>query len=114
MLGVGPGALLTDALMLGIEPSRQREMMDEALGVIVRLMTDPTPFTYVGDWFELHDAVLQLRPYTQPHLPIAVASMVSPAGMALAGKHGAGVLSLSAGIGVPGAVDLREQWRIAE
>jgi limonene 1,2-monooxygenase len=114
MLGVGPGALVTDALMLGIEPTRQRAMMDEALDVIVRLMTDPTPLTVTSDWFRLHDAVLQLRPYTQPHLPIAVASMSSPAGMALAGKHGAGVLSLSVAAGVRGPVDLRGQWRIAE
>src|ERR671936_3124884 len=41
MLGVGPGALVTDALMLGIEPTRQREMMDESLGGILRLLTEP-------------------------------------------------------------------------
>src|SRR5688500_315817 len=29
MLGVGPGALLSDAQMLGIDPPRQREMMAE-------------------------------------------------------------------------------------
>src|SRR5919204_1340590 len=58
MLGVGPGALVTDALMLGIEPTRQREMMDEALGIIVRLLADPTPLTYKGEWFELRDAML--------------------------------------------------------
>ena len=33
--GVGPGALGTDAYMFGIDPSRQREMMDESLGVII-------------------------------------------------------------------------------
>jgi limonene 1,2-monooxygenase len=114
MLGVGPGALVTDALMLGIEPSRQRPMMDEALDVIVRLMTDPTPLTHASDWFQLRDASLQLRPYTRPHPPIAVASMESPAGMIAAGKHGAAVLSLSVAGGVRGPVDLRAQWRIAE
>src|SRR2546425_4187925 len=36
MLGVGPGALPGDAAMLTIEPTRQREMMDEGLGVIIR------------------------------------------------------------------------------
>jgi limonene 1,2-monooxygenase len=114
MLGVGPGALVTDALMLGIEPARQRPMMDEALDVIMRLFTDPTPFTYTTDWFEIHDAVLQLRPYTQPHPPLAVASMESPAGMIVAGKHGAAVLSLSGASGQRGKVDLRKQWAIAE
>ena len=31
MFGVGPGALPSDAFMMGIDPLRQREMMDEAL-----------------------------------------------------------------------------------
>jgi len=89
-------------------------MMEEALDVVVRLMTDPTPLTHISDWFELHDATLQLRPYTQPHPTIAVASMESPAGMVAAGKHGAAVLSLSVAGGVRGPVDLRGQWWIAE
>jgi limonene 1,2-monooxygenase len=114
MLGVGPGALLSDAVMLGIEPTRQRAMMDEALGVIIRLLTETEPLSHKSDWFELHDATLHLRPYTRPHMPIAVASAQSPAGMALAGKHGLAVLSFSAYVGVRGAVDLKTQWRIAE
>ena len=32
MFGVGPGALPSDAFMMGIDVQRQREMMDEALG----------------------------------------------------------------------------------
>ena len=40
MLGVGPGALVTDAHMLGINPNVQRERMDEALGIILRLFTE--------------------------------------------------------------------------
>src|ERR671919_1649794 len=43
MLGVGPGALASDALMFGINPERQREMMDEALGVIIRLFESTAP-----------------------------------------------------------------------
>ena len=114
MLGVGPGALVTDAMMLGIEPSTQRPRMAEALHVIIRLLTELEPITYASDWFELRDAVLQLRPYTQPHFPIAVASTQSPAGMVLAGRYGLGVLQLAAAVGVRGAVDLREQWRIGQ
>ena len=70
-------------------------MMDEALGVIVRLLESTAPLTVKSDWFELNEAVLQLRPYQQPSIPIAVASVQSPAGVIVAGKHGAGVLSLS-------------------
>ena len=110
MLGVGPGGHITDALMLGIEPTRLRPMMDEALGVIVRLLTDTAPLTVESDWFRLHDAVLQLRPYQRPHPPLAVTSLESPAGMALAGRHGAGVLSLAVTTTPDGPVDLPAQW----
>jgi len=77
MLGVGPGALVTDALMLGLDPTVQRQRMDESLSVIMRLLTDPEPLTYEGEWFTLRDATLHLRPFTQPHMPVAVASAVA-------------------------------------
>ena len=80
ILGVGPGALTPDAVMLGIDPARQREMMDESLNIIMRLFTETEPITYKSDWFEMNEAMLQLRPYQQPHLPVAVASAQSPAG----------------------------------
>ena len=35
MLGVGPGALPSDAFMLGIDPSVQRDRMEESLDVIL-------------------------------------------------------------------------------
>ncbi|MBI4640106.1 MAG: LLM class flavin-dependent oxidoreductase [Candidatus Tectomicrobia bacterium] len=114
MLGVGPGALVSDAYMLGIEPTRQREMMDESLGIIIRLFTETEPITYTSDWFKLNEAMLHLRPYQRPYMPIAVAATQSPAGMVAAGKHGAAVLSISVAMGVSGPVSLRNQWQIAE
>ena len=113
LLGVGPGALQSDAYMLGIDPLTQRPRMDEALGIIIRLMTETEPITYQSEWFELHEALLQLRPYTQPHMEIAVASTESPAGMRTAGTHGVGVISLSTFL--PGGLETtRTQWAIAE
>ena len=112
--GVGPGGHLTDARMLGIAPDRLRPMMAESLAAIVRLLTDPTPLTTRTDWFSLTDAVLQLRPFQDPHPPIAVTSMESPAGMVLAGRHGAGVLSLTVAKGPRGPIDLEAHWRVAE
>jgi limonene 1,2-monooxygenase len=112
--GVGPGGHLTDARMLGIDPARLRPMMAESLDVVVRLLTDPAPLTVDGGWFTLRDAVLQLRPYQRPHPPIAVTSMESPAGMVLAGRHGAGVLSLTVARGPRGPIDLAAHWRLAE
>ena len=69
MMGAGPGALVTDARMMGIDPLTQRRRMDEALGIIMRLLTSTEPMTYESEWFTLRDALLHLRPYTQPHFP---------------------------------------------
>ncbi len=80
----------------------------------MRLLTEPEPITVETEWFSLTDAVLQLRPYQDPHPPIAVTSMESPAGMALAGRHGAGVLSLTVAKGPRGPIDLAAQWGVAE
>src|SRR5439155_9991412 len=67
--------------------------------------------TYKCDWFELNEALLQIRPYTKPHMQLAVAAVQSPAGMVAAAKHGGAVLSFS----VPrGGGDTKEFWRIAE
>ena len=115
MLGVGPGALPGDAYMMGIDHSTQRERMDESLGVILRLFTETEPITYKSDWFELNEAHVHLRPFQKPYMPIAVASVQSPAGVALAGKHGAAVLTIT----VPrdpsaGPSDLSNLWAIAE
>ena len=114
ILGVGPGALASDAYMFCIDSTRQREMMDESLGVIMRLFNSTEPVTYKTDWFQLQDAVLQLRPYQKPSLPVAVASVQSPAGVTVAGKHGASVISLSVPRNMVRTTTLKDQWAIAE
>ncbi len=114
MLGVGPGALVTDAYMLGIDPITQRRRMDESMGIILRLLNETDPITYKGEWFTLNEARLHLRPYTQPHFPIAVAAAQSPSGMVLAGKYGLGVLSVSIVRGGSIAPNLEEFWKVAE
>ncbi|MDH3227069.1 MAG: LLM class flavin-dependent oxidoreductase [Thermoleophilia bacterium] len=114
MFGVGPGGHLSDALMLGLDPSGLRSRMAEAIEVILRLFTEVEPLSITSDWFEMHDAVLQLRPYSDPYPPLAFTSMESPAGMQLAGRYGAGVLSLAVAKGPRGPIDLAAHWRIAE
>lgn len=96
MFGVGPGALPSDAFMMGIDPMRQREMMDESLEAILALLASDEPVTRQTDWFTLRDARVQLRPYSRPHMEMAVAAQVSPAGPRAAGKYGLGLLSLGA------------------
>lgn len=120
MLGVGPGALVSDAVMLGIHPPTQRPRMDESLGIILRLMKETEPITYKSDWFEINRGLLHLRPYTKPHMPIAVAASQSPSGMILGGKYGIGILSISvprgSSVALPGIErpSLKDFWNIAE
>src|SRR5579883_3492178 len=111
MLGVGPGALTSDAYMMGIDPETQRPRMDEALGAILRLLRGEI-VTMKTDWFELREARLQLLPYTRPCFPVAVASTVSPAGMITAGKYGVGAISVAGATGSAAAI--RRQWQYAE
>jgi len=113
MLGCGPGALVSDAYMMGIDPMTQRRRMEQSLDAILALLRCDGPVTMKTDWFELNDARLHLAPYSYPCFPISVASTLTPAAMMAAGKHGLGVLSLGAGL--PGGPEgLAGQWKIAE
>ena len=96
MLGVGPGQLASDAHMLGIDTSRQRNMMEESLEAVVALLDGGEPVTRETDWFTLRDARLQLRPFTHPRFEVCVAATFSPAGPKTAARFGAGLLSIAA------------------
>lgn len=111
IFGTGPGALPSDAHMLGIDPMTQRDRQDEAIGVIKRLM-EGERVTHESEWFTLRDARLQLFPL-QEELPFVVASSISPSGMTLAGKYGIGVLSIGSN-SEAGLTALPTQWSFAE
>jgi limonene 1,2-monooxygenase len=112
MLGMGPGSLASDAKMMGIEVAKQRDMMDEAIDVIVRLMRGET-VTAKTDWFTLDNARIHMTPFTRPSIEMISASTVSPTGSRAAGRNGIGMLSFGATSG--GAFDaLGANWHIAE
>jgi len=113
MLGVGPGALPSDAFMMGIEVARQRDMMEEALDAILQLLRSEEPVSYETDWFTLRNARLQLRPLQRPHFEVAVAAQVSPAGPRAAGRFGCGLLSIGA-TSVGGFDALGYHWDVVE
>lgn len=94
MLGCGPGALTSDAHMMGIPTVEQRKRMGESLDAIMALLQGET-VTMKTDWFELKDARLQLANFSDPHLPVAVAASFTPSGPTAAGKHGVGLLSVA-------------------
>ncbi|MEX2488486.1 MAG: LLM class flavin-dependent oxidoreductase, partial [Pseudomonadales bacterium] len=110
--GVGPGALPSDAFMMGIDPTQQRDMMLEGIEVLVPLLKGET-VTKKTDWFELNEARLQLQPYTKPMVEMAVASQVSPAGARAAGSFGLGLLSIGA-TSAGGFNALGPNWEIYE
>lgn len=112
MFGAGPGILTSDSVMFGIDPSVLRTRMDEAMGVIVRLLKGER-VTYKCDWFELNDASLHLLPYTRPCFPIFVAGVQTPSGPTVAGKYGAGLLGI-ASTAFGGVGDYATMWRYAE
>ncbi|MBS9533193.1 LLM class flavin-dependent oxidoreductase [Mycobacterium sp. M1] len=113
MFGAGPGALPTDAYMMGIDPVDQRRMMQESLEAILALFrAEPGErITRETDWFTLRDAALHIRPYSWPHPEISTAAMISPSGPRLAGTLGTSLLSLS--MSVPGGyAALENAWEV--
>jgi limonene 1,2-monooxygenase len=111
MFGAGPGALVSDAKMIGVETSRQRDMMEEALEVILRLFRGET-VDHESDWFVLRDARLQLRPYDNQPIDVVTASMASPSGPRAAGRLGTGLMSVSA-TAAPALSAAGTNWDIA-
>jgi limonene 1,2-monooxygenase len=111
IFGTGPGALSSDAYVLGIDPMVQRDRQDEAIGVIRRLMAGER-VTAESDWFTLRNAALQILPL-QEEMPFVTASQISPSGMTLAGKHGIGVISIGS-MSDEGLTALPTQWSFAE
>ncbi|HEU4733494.1 MAG TPA: LLM class flavin-dependent oxidoreductase [Kofleriaceae bacterium] len=96
MLGLGPGALPSDAAMIGLDMPRTRELLEDAVDIITRLMRSDEPVSFENGRWTLRNARLHLRPYTHPHPEIAIAAVASPAGPRLAGRYGHGLLSIGA------------------
>ena len=96
MLGVGPGALPTDATMIGLDQSETRQLLEDGFDVIMQLLRTNQPVTFENERWTLRDARLHLRPYSDPLFDVAVAAVASPSGPRLAGKHGVGLLSIGA------------------
>ena len=96
MFGAGPGSLPTDGVMIGIPQSETRELLEQSLDVIMRLLATDEPVTFKNHRWDLRDARLHLRPFSNPLFDVAVAAVASPTGAKLAGRHGIGLLSVGA------------------
>ncbi len=96
MLGLGPGSLPTDALMIGLDPTETRPLLEEGVDVIMRLLQSDEPVTSETKAWTIRDARLHLRPYSNPLFEVAVPAVASPSGPRLAGRYGLGLLSIGA------------------
>jgi limonene 1,2-monooxygenase len=112
MLGVGSGVLPSDAMMLGVQTADQRRRMQESLEVVMRLLRGET-INMETDWFALRNARLQLPPFSDPHLEVAITSSRTPVSAQLAGKWGLGMLAIS-GTSDAALQSLLDNWNLAE
>jgi limonene 1,2-monooxygenase len=94
IFGAGAGALAYDAHMIGVEHDAIRERVEQSLSVITRLFGGET-VDEKTDWYDLHDARLQLLPY-QSSIELALTAVNTAAGPRTAGRFGAGLLSIAA------------------
>jgi len=111
IFGAGPGLLVSDAHMVGLDARDSREKLDAGLSVITRLLRGEWVTEAYEGWYDLRDAHCQVLPH-QHDLEVCVASTFSPNGGALAAKYGAGMLCLAST--VHGGFDaLSTNWKIA-
>lgn len=88
MLGVGVGGgLPSDLYVFGVDQPQAQPRFEQSLDLIMRMLTTVEPVTEKTDWYEVREALLQLRPYTYPHFPVAVASD-NPKNLDLIGRWG--------------------------
>jgi limonene 1,2-monooxygenase len=114
MLGVGPGSLPTDSAMIGLNPTDTRELLEENLDIVMRLLRGDEPVNAQTRTHALIDARLHLRPYSDPLFDVAVAAVASPTGPRLAGRHGIGLLSIGATLTREGFDALAHHWTVME
>lgn len=129
MLGLGPGGIPTDGLMVGVAPEDTRDLLAEGVRCITALLRGESVTSDTPMW-RLRDARLHLLPFS-PDLEVCVSVVASPTGATLAGTHGLGMLSIGAtqpagfealashwshvsdAAAASGATVSRDRWRLA-
>ena len=89
-MGVG-GGIPSDLSVFGLNHESAGRRLQESIEAMLALLEGSEPVSIKSDWFELADAVLQIRPYTEPHMPVAMASG-QPSNVELMGRLGGSVL----------------------
>lgn len=109
LLGMGPGGgLPSDPYVFGLDKASQQKRYLEALDAVLLLLSTTEPVTLKTDWFELREAVLQLRPYSHPHMPLALVTGTNPETLKRIGRYGTRWLA-----GLPPTM-FEEAWKVIE
>jgi limonene 1,2-monooxygenase len=82
--------------MIGVSQADTRRLLEEAMAVVMQLLRTEEPVSFHNDRWNLQEARLHLRPYSNPLFDIAVPAVASPTGPKLAGRYGVGLLSIGA------------------
>jgi limonene 1,2-monooxygenase len=93
MLGLGPGALPTDATMIGISLEEQRTAFEEDVDVLMAILRGEK-VTAKTSRYNLVDAQTQFAPFSD--YDIVVAAIASPTGPRAAAKNGISLMSVGA------------------
>jgi limonene 1,2-monooxygenase len=93
MLGLGPGALPTDATMIGISLEEQRGAFEEDVEVLMAILRGEK-VTKKTNRYNLVEAHTQYAPYSD--FDITVAAIASPTGPRIAAKNGIHLMSVGA------------------
>lgn len=88
ILGVGAGGgIPSDPYVVGVDASELQPRFTAAFDAMMRLLEDSAPYSVKTDWFELRDAVLQVRPYTRSGLPLAIVTGKNADTLERIGRH---------------------------
>jgi alkanesulfonate monooxygenase SsuD/methylene tetrahydromethanopterin reductase-like flavin-dependent oxidoreductase (luciferase family) len=120
MLGIGSGGLPTDFMLFNVDAAagQQREMVREAIGVILKVWNDETEVEFKSKYWKgrisapMYGGLLQhhIKPLQKPHPPIGIAGIgYKSESLQVAGEYGFLPLSLD----MDGAV-LRTHWEAVE
>jgi alkanesulfonate monooxygenase SsuD/methylene tetrahydromethanopterin reductase-like flavin-dependent oxidoreductase (luciferase family) len=77
--------------MIGIASSEQRDALEVDTAVLMHLLTSVEPISIETPRYKFAETRLQMDSYSNPHLGVETAAIVSPSGPRLAGRHEHGI-----------------------
>ena len=109
MMGCGPGVLGPDIQLFDLDPAELRPMMNESVDIILKLFREDGLISHEGNYWQIKDMEIQVKPYQQPHVPVYMVSSGSGNSIRVAAERGLPVIS--AAFTLPGAMELSQQWQ---